>query len=676
MFVNHYEILGVDEDADLAQISAARKKLLTKYHPDRNPGDDSAKDQTVLINSAFDILSDPKKRARFDKKLKQFRASREDVESTTDPGPEFNEFDSATGDSYSPNQSEQYTDRQPDPFQVNPSQNSNRRNRGSFGNLIGIVLGGLAAIPVGLYFAWLISGTDPLDIFGKPNERTADNAVSGKREKENTGVPSFFQTDAEKKAGRSFADNVDSEPNQSNSVDSGTSHNADDQQPKSNPDEDRGGDTDTNPVGNGSALSENKDDHQPNVNHKPLTEATTSSENAVPGRLPIPDMDQVALAKQKIADMYRAEYELANSAPRLEKFPTLRDLSKRIMEMQTQVSDPVESYAIFEVAIDISRQSGFPVEALEIVAQFEDKFDVDGMTIRMQHFDYWCDEVRREVPVREARETAYLKLANSARPFVEQFVETKNWELAFDFVSLVRKLYVNGGDRDSGDKVIDAFPKLEWKRNEQIKVNDYLTELAENPGQPDKQLTVGCYFCFVMDQWDQGLQHLNQSSRPDLADCVSQDLESTATTNEPASSELVGDRWWELANDDALKPYQDAIYARAEQHYLKALVDATGITRAKLIERIRIVSPLPNITIVSAKFGWNRKWVDATESLREILEREPPVFLNSARGLKVADPIPKIKKVTRITYTIDGQTKNIRLKAGPNRRYNLREQLK
>lgn len=676
MFVNHYEILGVNEDADLAQISAARKKLLTKYHPDRNPGDDSAKNQTVLINTAFDVLSDPKKRARFDRKLKQHRASHDDAQSTFDPGSEFNEYDSTNGDSYSTNQAEQYANESSGPFQFDASQKANRRTRGSFGTLIGIVLGGLAAIPVGLYFAWLISGTDPFDIFGQLIKRTAAKDVSGERNKESNKTTPNVQNNAGKNAGRSKPDNVDPNLSDSENIDSGSSQNADDQQPKSTSDNDGGRDVETDPTVDDGPTSGSDEDQQPNVNHDLSTEATSNSEKAVPGRLPIPDMDQVALAKQKIADEYRAEYESANSAPRLQKFPKLKELAQRIMEMQTQASDPVESYAIFEVAIDISRQSGFPVEALKIVAQFEDKFEVDGMTIRMQHFDYWCDEVRREVPVREEREAAYLKLANSARPFVEQIVETKNWELAYDFSQLVRKLYVLGGDLESGDKVIEATPKLEWKRNQQRTVNQYITELAENPNQPDKQLTVGCYFCFVMDQWEQGLQHLNLSSRPDLADCVTMDLESTTTTDELASNELVGDLWWVLANDDALKPYQDAIYARAEQHYLKALAHATDSTRAKLIERIRIVSPLPNITIVSAKFGWNRKWVDATESLREILEREPPVFLNSARGLKVADPIPKIKKVTRITYTIDGQTKNISLRAGPNLRYNLRDQLK
>ena len=676
MFVNHYAVLGVDEDADLIQISAARKKLLTKYHPDRNPGDDSAKEQTVLINNAYYILSDSKRRLRFDKQLKKYRASRDDGGYAFEPGSASDEVDSATGDSTSTKQSEQFTDPRSDPFDVNPTQKSNRPVQSSFGALVGIVLGGLTAIPIGLYFAWLITGTDPFGIFGKPPGRTALKDVDGEREKENNDRLPRLQNDVGNDAQGSNPDSFDSNSSQSKGNDTATSQNDSDQQPKSKSNENDDGRAEADIADDADPLTGNEDDQDPNIENEPASENTTDSGNTTPVRLTVPDQDQVALAKQKIAEIYRDEYESANSLEGREKFEKLNELSKQIMELQSKAADPVESYAIFEVAIDIARQSCFAVEALDIVEQFENKFEVDGLSIRMQHFDYWINELPRAVRGREAREVSYINLAKLARPFVDPIVETKNWELAFDFSRLVRTLYVRGGDQESADKVIEAFPELEWKRDEEKRVNQYLAELSDNPAQPDKQLTVGCYFCFVMNDWQRGLLHLNQSSRTDLAECVTMDQESDVSTNKMATSEFVGDLWWELANDDALKKYRDAIYARAEHHYMKALVDATGITRAKLIERIRFVSPLPHITIVSARFGWNRKWVDATESIREILEREPPVFLNSARGLKVPDPMRKIRKVTKITYTIEGERKSITLKAGPNRRYNLREQLK
>jgi DnaJ-class molecular chaperone len=62
-----YEILGVKRDATQDAIRAAYRKLAKKLHPDLNPGDKKAEDQFKSISAAYDLLSDPDKRARFDR---------------------------------------------------------------------------------------------------------------------------------------------------------------------------------------------------------------------------------------------------------------------------------------------------------------------------------------------------------------------------------------------------------------------------------------------------------------------------------------------------------------------------------------------------------------------------------------------------------------------------------
>lgn len=67
MATDPYEILGVKRDADAAAIRAAYRKLAKRYHPDLNPGKAEAAERFKQINTANDILSDPEKRARFDR---------------------------------------------------------------------------------------------------------------------------------------------------------------------------------------------------------------------------------------------------------------------------------------------------------------------------------------------------------------------------------------------------------------------------------------------------------------------------------------------------------------------------------------------------------------------------------------------------------------------------------
>lgn len=62
-----YELLGVDRSATQDEIKSAFRKAATLHHPDKNPGDDGAQQRFKEVNAAYQILSDPQKRAAFDR---------------------------------------------------------------------------------------------------------------------------------------------------------------------------------------------------------------------------------------------------------------------------------------------------------------------------------------------------------------------------------------------------------------------------------------------------------------------------------------------------------------------------------------------------------------------------------------------------------------------------------
>lgn len=69
-FKDYYEILGVSPDAEDKTIKKAYQKLAKKYHPDVNPGDKSAEAKFKEVSEAYQAISDPEKRRKYDE-LKQ-----------------------------------------------------------------------------------------------------------------------------------------------------------------------------------------------------------------------------------------------------------------------------------------------------------------------------------------------------------------------------------------------------------------------------------------------------------------------------------------------------------------------------------------------------------------------------------------------------------------------------
>src|SRR6266480_3674994 len=62
-----YEVLGVKPYATADEIRKAYRKLAKQFHPDLNPGKPAAEARFKAVSAAHDILSDPEKRARYDR---------------------------------------------------------------------------------------------------------------------------------------------------------------------------------------------------------------------------------------------------------------------------------------------------------------------------------------------------------------------------------------------------------------------------------------------------------------------------------------------------------------------------------------------------------------------------------------------------------------------------------
>ena len=79
-FRDYYEILGIVPEADAQLIKRTYRQLARQYHPDLNPGNQSAEERFKQLNEAYEMLSDPEHRRQYDEYRRYWLAQKNAAE--------------------------------------------------------------------------------------------------------------------------------------------------------------------------------------------------------------------------------------------------------------------------------------------------------------------------------------------------------------------------------------------------------------------------------------------------------------------------------------------------------------------------------------------------------------------------------------------------------------------
>ena len=89
---DYYDILGIPRDADEKEIRRAYRRQARQHHPDVNPGDDDATERFKAVNAAHEVLSDPDKRAKYDRYGDRWEHAELFEQQRAEPHPDFASF--------------------------------------------------------------------------------------------------------------------------------------------------------------------------------------------------------------------------------------------------------------------------------------------------------------------------------------------------------------------------------------------------------------------------------------------------------------------------------------------------------------------------------------------------------------------------------------------------------
>jgi serine/threonine protein kinase/Leucine-rich repeat (LRR) protein len=287
-------------------------------------------------------------------------------------------------------------------------------------------------------------------------------------------------------------------------------------------------------------------------------------------RLAMPTDSERQKAAEAVKEVFGDELSHAKKAE--DKQALAEKLLKKAQETR---DDPASAYAMLEQARSLAIDAADAPLLAKIATELGSRFDVDPLELLADDLEKANQKSHPSAAFKSIAETALEQVDDALA--ADQFPVAKR--LSDVALSAARKakdpaVLKSAIDRNKGMATI----RQQWEAAEDAKET-----LAKTPDDPDANLAVGRYLCFVKGDWPAGFAKLAKGS-----DAVLKDLgaRSAADPQDAAGQAELGEAWAKAA--DAAKSKAKAELQAGARYWLsKALPAATGLSKAKIEQRLK-----------------------------------------------------------------------------------------
>lgn len=323
----------------------------------------------------------------------------------------------------------------------------------------------------------------------------------------------------------------------------------------------------------------------------PADKPVAAPESPPPARLPVPDKDATARARDVVRASYKADLDRRDHV-------AWAELATRLIRASNaEVGNPALRYALLLTAEDVAAQGYALRESLAAADERARVFEAEPAAARVDALTAVAHalerpEVKKLPPGVLLR--LFLDLGDAASAVADEAVDGEEYDRA----AAAYRLAAGAAQRVKAPSLLararDDAAEAEALAREFQKVREARAVLAGTPGDPAASFTVGRYLCLRRDRWDEGLTLLAAGAEPAWQTAARADRSAVSPQDQAAA----GDHWWALAEGQK-GAQRAAVLRRAARWYERAAADLTRVDqqprRAAVVKRLRAIDAPPDL---------------------------------------------------------------------------------